>query len=111
VRRVLHPALPDDPGHALWRRDFSGSGGLFGIVLAPCSPQAVAAMLEGMRHFALGYSWGGYESLLIPTFPEKNRTVVPWNPGGPTLRLYAGLEDPDDLIADLDAGFARLSAV
>lgn len=111
VIRVLHPALPGDPGHDLWRRDFTGASGLFGVVLRPVSNTAIAAMLEGLRHFALGYSWGGYESLMIPVFPEKNRTATTWNPGGPTLRVHAGLEDPDDLIEDLEAGFRRLAAV
>ncbi len=110
VARVLHPALPDDPGHALWRRDFSGSSGLFGLVLQPYRSEAVAAMLDGMALFGLGYSWGGYESLLIPVFPERLRSVTRWEPGGPTLRLHAGLEDPDDLIADLEDGFRRLAA-
>jgi cystathionine beta-lyase len=108
VARVLHPALPGDPGHALWRRDFTGASGLFGLVLKPYGNEAVAAMLDGMRHFALGYSWGGYESLLIPVFPEKNRSATTWAPGGPTLRVHAGLEDVDDLIADLEDGFRRL---
>lgn len=108
VARVLHPALPGDPGHALWRRDFTGASGLFGLVLGPHGNDAVAAMLDGMRHFALGYSWGGYESLLIPVFPEKNRSATTWAPGGPTLRVHAGLEDVEDLIADLRDGFRRL---
>ncbi|WP_035485876.1 cystathionine beta-lyase [Geminicoccus roseus] len=110
VARVLHPALPSDPGHALWKRDFKGASGLFGIVLNPASPAAVAAMLDDMELFGMGWSWGGYESLLIPTFPQKSRSATAWRPEGPCLRIHVGLEDPDDLTADLDAGFARLRA-
>ena len=108
VARVLHPALPGDPGHALWRRDFKGASGLFGVVLKPCSKAAVSAMLDGLTLFGMGYSWGGYESLILPSHPEHNRSATTWNPGGPFLRIHAGLEDPDDLIEDLKAGFARL---
>ncbi|MEM7225513.1 MAG: cystathionine beta-lyase [Pseudomonadota bacterium] len=110
VDRVLHPALPDDPGHALWRRDFSGASGLFGVVLArPYPKDALAEMLEGMDLFGIGSSWGGFESLLIATYPENARTASAWQAPGPTLRVHAGLEDLDDLIADLEAGFARLN--
>jgi cystathionine beta-lyase, bacterial len=108
VREVLYPALPGDRGHALWRRDFAGACGLFGVVLEPVDAARVAKMLDGMRLFGLGWSWGGFESLLIPTWPERLRTATTWNPGGPTLRLQIGLEDPLDLIDDLDEGFARL---
>ncbi|UEM01885.1 cystathionine beta-lyase [Skermanella rosea] len=110
VARVLHPALPDDPGHALWRRDFTGACGLFAIELKPCSAAAVAAFLDGMELFGMGYSWGGYESLILPIHPEKLRTATRWRTDGPMIRLHAGLEDPDDLIADLDRGLARLAA-
>ena len=110
VNRVLYPALPDDPGHAIWKRDFLGASGLFGIVLEPCSKQAVAAMLDHMELFGMGWSWGGYESLLIPTHPATTRTARPWTAAGPTLRIHVGLEEPADLIADLEAGFARLRA-
>jgi cystathionine beta-lyase len=109
VARVLYPALPDDPGHALWRRDFLGASGLFGVILRPCSKAAVAAMVEGLELFGMGYSWGGYESLIIPTQPERYRTATTWQAEGPCLRIHAGLEDPDDLIADLAAGFERLN--
>lgn len=108
VSRILHPALPGDPGHELWKRDFSGASGLFGLVLEPCSPKALAAMLDGLDLFGMGYSWGGYESLILPTYPEKLRTAHAWNEPGPTLRIHAGLEDVDDLISDLEAGFVRL---
>lgn len=109
VRRVLHPALADDPGHALWKRDFSGASGLFGVVLEPASEAAVAALLDGLALFGLGYSWGGYESLALPTHPHRIRDATTWDPACPTLRLHAGLEDADDLIADLDRGFARMA--
>lgn len=109
VLRVIHPALPGDPGHGLWKRDFGGACGLFGFVLRPVSREALAAMLEGMTLFGMGWSWGGFESLLIPVQPEHIRTVTPWAPGGPTLRMHVGLEDVDDLLADLEAGFERLN--
>jgi cysteine-S-conjugate beta-lyase len=111
VARVLHPALPEDPGHALWRRDYGGAAGLFAIVLKPYPAKAVAAMLDGMRLFGMGASWGGYESLMLPVKPETMRTATRWDTSGPTLRLHAGLEAVGDLIADLEAGFARLAAV
>jgi cysteine-S-conjugate beta-lyase len=110
VARVLHPALPGDPGHALWQRDFTGTCGLFAFALAPCPPAALAAMLDGMKIFAMGFSWGGYESLLVRVNPETMRSATGWAEKGPLLRIHAGLEDPGDLIADLEAGFARLRA-
>jgi len=108
VRQVLYPPLPTDPGHALWARDFTGASGLFGVVLEPTDAASVARMLDGMRLFGMGWSWGGFESLVIPTWPERSRTATSWNPGGPCLRLAIGLEDPQDLIEDLNDGFARL---
>ena len=108
VLRVLHPALPGHPGHAIWKRDFSGSSGLFSIVLKPVAAHAVAAMLDGLELFGMGYSWGGFESLIIPFDCAGYRTATAWKPGGPTLRLQIGLEDVEDLQADLDRGFARL---
>lgn len=110
VERVLYPALQDDPGHALWKRDFSGASGLFSAVLNPVSEAALAAMLDGLKLFGMGFSWGGYESLVLPTNPGDYRTVTQWPSAGPTLRIHAGLEAPDDLIADLAAGFKRLDA-
>jgi cystathionine beta-lyase len=110
VLRVVHPALEDYPGHAIWKRDFSGSSGLFSIVLKPVSDQAVAALLDGLQLFGMGYSWGGYESLVIPFDCAKYRTATRWAPGGPTLRFSVGLEDIEDLKEDLDRGFARLVA-
>jgi len=108
VARVLHPGLPDDPGHALWRRDFTGASGLFGLELKPVPESAVAAMLDDLELFGMGYSWGGFESLILPTDPKPFRSAVAWSAPGPLLRIHAGLEDPDDLIADLDSGFTRL---
>ncbi len=110
VVRVMHPGLPGDPGHALWRRDYLGASGLFGIVLRPCAPAALAAMLDGLAFFGMGFSWGGYESLILPVRPESTRSATRWDAAGPTLRLHAGLEDAGDLIADLEAGFERLNA-
>ncbi|MBW7849085.1 MAG: cystathionine beta-lyase [Rhodospirillales bacterium] len=110
VAAVMHPALPDDPGHALWKRDFEGACGLFGVTLKPTSKAAVDAFLDGLEYFALGYSWGGYESLIIPTSGQVVRTATRWEPAGPTLRIHAGLEDIEDLKADLEEGFARLRA-
>jgi cystathionine beta-lyase len=108
VREVLYPALPGAPGHALWKRDFTGASGLFGVVLQPADAASVARMLDGLRLFGLGWSWGGYESLIIPAWPERVRTATKWDSSAPALRLAIGLEDPNDLITDLDEGFARL---
>jgi len=108
VREVLYPALPGAPGHALWKRDFLAASGLFGVVLHPVDAVRIARMLDGLRLFGLGWSWGGFESLVIPTWPERSRTVTTWDPSAPTLRFAIGLEDPQDLIEDLDEGFARL---
>lgn len=110
VERVLHPALPGDPGNALWERDFTGASGLFGVVLKPVGGKAFAALVDGLELFGLGASWGGYESLVMPTHPEELRSVTQWTSPGPCFRIHAGLEHPDDLTADLEAGFARLRA-
>ncbi len=107
VARILHPALPGDPGHSLWKRDFSGSCGLFGVVLKPVSEAALAAFVDGLQHFGIGYSWGGFESLIVPA--HIRRTVRPFQAEGPVLRIHAGLEDPGDLIADLEKGLARMN--
>jgi cystathionine beta-lyase len=106
--KLLHPAFPDCPGHAQWKRDFKGASGLFGLMLRPHAPEAIAFMLNGMELFGIGYSWGGYESLVIPFTPQ--RATGDWPQEATYLRLHAGLEDADDLIADLEAGFKRLSA-
>lgn len=109
VHRVLHPALPSCPGHEIWRRDFSGATGLFGVVLAHDYPrEALAAMIDGLRYFGIGASWGGYESLITVSYPGRVRTASRWDVPGPTLRLHIGLEAVEDLIGDLEAGFERL---
>jgi cystathionine beta-lyase len=105
---VLYPALEDDPGHAIWKRDFTGATGLFGVVLKACSREAFAAFMNGLQCFGMGFSWGGYESLIVPS--KLHRSAKPFEAEGPLIRIHAGLEDADDLIADLDAGFARLRA-
>ncbi len=109
VARVIHPALPSDPGHALWSRDFTGASGLFSIVLKPVKRAQLAAMLDGLSLFGMGYSWGGFESLILPFDPKAYRTATEWQVEGPAVRLHVGLEDVEDLKADLDAGFARLA--
>lgn len=106
VLRVLHPALEDDPGHAIWKRDFKGASGLFSVILRPAPEKAVHALLDTLQLFGLGYSWGGYESLAIPFDCAPYRTATTWAPGGPALRLHIGLEDLGDLISDLERGFA-----
>lgn len=110
VARVMHPALPGDPGHGLWKRDFTGASGLFSIVLKPVSETALAAFLDGLRLFGMGYSWGGYESLVIPFDPTSYRTATRWTDKGPALRFHIGLEDIDDLKRDLEDAFARLNS-
>jgi cysteine-S-conjugate beta-lyase len=107
VAQVLHPAFADCPGHALWQRDFTGSSGLFSFVLAGGDDGARAALIDGLAHFGIGYSWGGFESLAIPVDPASIRTATPWQAKGPLVRLQIGLEDPADLIEDLAAGLKR----
>lgn len=109
VARVLHPGLPDHPGHALWKRDFSGASGVFSIILRPASKQALAAFVDGLELFGIGYSWGGYESLIIPFDCAPYRTATRWAPEGSALRLSIGLEDVADLRRDLEAGLERLA--
>jgi cystathionine beta-lyase len=108
VSRVLHPALPNHPGHAIWKRDFTGACGLFSIVLKPVPQQAVNAFLNTLTLFGMGASWGGYESLVIPFDCANIRTATRWVPEGPAIRFHIGLEDVSDLIADLERGFAAL---
>lgn len=116
VLDVLHPALPGDPGHALWKRDFRGASSLFGFIIDPrfANRRALAAMLDGMELFGMGASWGGYESLLVPVDPGALRAATRWpregRPDGQVMRIHVGLEDPLDLIDDLSAGFARMRA-
>ena len=107
VAAVLHPALPDCPGHECWARDFSGSTGLFSFVLRGGDDAARTRFIEGLELFGLGYSWGGYESLVVPADPERIRTATTWRSHGPLVRLHIGLEDPKDLIEDLAAGLDR----
>jgi cystathionine beta-lyase len=106
VKRVLFPALEDDPGHAIWNRDFSGAAALFSFVMAVADGRQTAAFVNALELFGIGSSWGGYESLVSVAHAEKIRTATRWNPGGETIRLHVGLEDPDDLVADLERGFA-----
>ena len=110
VLRVLHPALESDPGHAIWKRDFTGASGLFSIVLKPAPQRAVDALLNAVKLFGMGYSWGGFESLIIPFDCAPYRTATRWAPGGPALRLHIGLENVDDLKCDLERGFAAFNA-
>jgi cysteine-S-conjugate beta-lyase len=110
VERILYPALPDDPGHALWKRDMSGASGLFGVVLRPgLAGGALEALVDSVELYGRGYSWGGYESLLIPAFPERTIVPRPWE--GRIFRISAGLEDADDLLDDLSRAFEALRAV
>jgi cysteine-S-conjugate beta-lyase len=108
VDEVIFPALEGSRGHELWRRDFSGACGLFGVILKPVAKARVDAMLDGLRLFRMGWSWGGFESLIIPAHPERSRSATRWEAPGPYLRLHVGLEDPQDLIADLGDGLDRL---
>ena len=110
VAKVLHPALESDPGHAIWKRDFTGASGLFSIVLKDAPQTAVDALLDTVTLFGMGFSWGGFESLVIPFDCSGYRSATKWAPGGPTLRLHIGLEDVEDLKADLDRGFAAFNA-
>lgn len=110
VLRVLHPALPTDPGHAIWQRDFTGACGLFAIVFKPVPEKTVLAFLNALTLYGMGASWGGFESLAIPYELNSVRSATTWAPGGPCVRLHIGLEDARDLIADLERGFAALAA-
>ena len=110
VARVIHPALPGNPGHEIWKRDFTGACGLFAVELKPCPQEAVNTLIDNLAYFGLGFSWGGFESLILPTTGAIHRSATHWRPQGPTLRLHIGLEDPDDLIADLAKGLDRLRA-
>ena len=109
VAQVLYPALPGARDHEIWKRDYTGAAGLFSIVLKPCSDGAVHAFLNALRLFGLGFSWGGFESLALNCDPQFDKRVWPPNLGGPAIRLSIGLEDPEDLIADLERGFEALA--
>jgi cystathionine beta-lyase len=108
VAELIFPALPGSRGHELWKRDFTGACGLFGVVLKPVAKARVDAMLDGLQLFKMGWSWGGFESLIIPANIERAKRTIRWDAGGPYLRLHVGLESVDDLIADLADGFDRL---
>jgi cystathionine beta-lyase len=110
VLKVLHPALPGAPGHDIWKRDFTGACGLFSIILKPVPEKAVLAFLNALSLYGMGASWGGFESLAIPFDVTPYRTATKWAPGGPAIRFHIGLEDVNDLIADLERGFAALAA-
>ncbi|MHA6298993.1 cystathionine beta-lyase [Devosia sp. CAU 1758] len=107
VSAVLHPALSSHPDHALWKRDFTGSGSLFGFVLKPAPRAAVAAFVDQMQLFSMGYSWGGYESLCLPVVISGARSVIPWSDKGNLFRVHVGLEGVEDLKADLAAALER----
>src|SRR5690242_18446030 len=110
IMRLLHPGMPSHPGHALWKRDFAGASGLFSVVLKPVPQKAVYAFLDTLELFGIGPSWGGYESLATPFNCAPARTATRWEPGGPTVRFHIGLEAVEDLIVDLERGFAALAA-
>lgn len=110
VHRVLYPALESDPGHALWLRDFTGACGLFGVVLKDCNKKQALAFIDALELFGLGYSWGGFESLVIHADPRTYRTATNWDETGQLIRLHIGLEDIEDLKADIEKGFAALAA-
>ncbi|NOZ66393.1 MAG: cystathionine beta-lyase [Alphaproteobacteria bacterium] len=111
VDHIRHPAFESCPGHEIWKRDFTGANGLFSFVLKEGDEAATTALMEGMEHFKMGYSWGGYESLILTYYGIENyRTASGWTAKGPLIRLHIGLEDPEDLIADLEQGFARFKA-
>ena len=110
VARVLHPALPSCPGHEHWARDYRGASGLFAFTLNGGGEAEQAAFVDGLSHFGIGYSWGGFESLALPADPERSRTATRWRAEGPLVRLHIGLEDMDDLIEDLAEGLARYGA-
>lgn len=110
VARVIHPALEGDAGYSIWKRDWLGASGLFAFTLKPVSETALAAFLDHLELFGMGYSWGGFESLIIPFDPRSYRTATAWTEPGPALRVHIGLESVDDLKRDLAAGFARLNA-
>lgn len=109
VSRVLHPALETDPGYSIWKRDFSGASGLFSFILKPESTEKIAGFFDALELFGMGYSWGGFESLAVPFDCSSYRTATDWKPGGPAIRLHIGLEDPLDLIDDLERALDKLS--
>jgi len=110
VKRVLFPALESDPGHAIWKRDFEGAASLFSLVLNPVNKKQITAFVNALKLFGIGSSWGGYESLVTAPNITPLRTATKWIADGPVIRLHIGLEDPEDLIADVSQAFAEMSA-
>ena len=110
VERVLYPALPEDPGHAIWKRDFAGASGLFSVVFKPCAKADIARFVDSLEHFAIGASFGGYESLVLPFEPSHYRSATKWEAKGPCLRFHIGLEDVGDLIEDLERACTKMRA-
>ncbi len=109
VERVLHPAMPDAPGHEYWRRDFRGASGLFSIILKTRDDAARSRFVDSLRHFGIGFSWGGYESLALPVDLHRIRTAGGWANGKELIvRFHIGLEDVEDLIADLEQAFSHI---
>ena len=106
VARVLYPALPSDPGHALWKRDMAGASGLFAMVMGGWSEAQAIRFIDALELFGIGASWGGYESLATLPHLDGIRSVTPRHLEGPLIRLHIGLEDPADLMADLERGFS-----
>jgi cystathionine beta-lyase len=110
VERVLHPAIETDPGHAIWKRDFTGASSLFSVIFKPMPDKAAHAFINALTLFGIGASWGGFESLAIPFDCRPFRTATRWEPGGPAVRIHIGLEDVGDLTADMERGFAAMRA-
>ena len=110
VKRVIYPALEGNPGHAIWKRDFGGAASLFSFVTKPASEEEITKFIDALQIFGIGSSWGGFESLAIAAHKEilRIRTATRWDPAEPVIRLHIGLEDPEDLIADLERGFAAM---
>ena len=110
VKRILYPALESDPGHAIWKRDFEGAASLFSLVLNPVNKKQITAFVNALKLFGIGSSWGGYESLVTAPNIAPLRTATRWTADGPVIRLHIGLEDPEDLLADIAQAFARMTA-
>ncbi len=109
VERVIHPAIKGCPGYAIWKRDFTGASGLFSAVLKPVPLPTLKAFFNALKLVGIGFSWGGYESLAVHVRPERYRTASAWADEGPVIRFHAGLEDIDDIKADIDNGFAAMA--
>ena len=109
VERILQPAQKSCPGHAVWKRDFTGASGLFSVVLKPTPLSALKTFFNAFKLFGIGFSWGGYESLVLHVKPENYRSAIKWEAAGPVIRFHAGLEDIEDLKIDLERAFMALS--